>query len=274
MASLRALSGAAKSHLKEFLQTLSSRSVLPVERRDDDLFLVEFPKSGVTWLTFLVANVNVVLNETPRSVTFFNINDFVPDVHSFRYLSDTAPRYPGHRIIKSHAEYVAQYRKVFYLIRDPRHVMVSYWVFQRELGFWNSGLEEFVKHPKHGIKAWNDHVNGWLNRIDSASSFSIIRYEDLVANAAGELQRMYRLLGINLTNEVAIEAVERSRIERMRKLEAEFVQGHPALQKLRFVRPTAVGGEREPMSTEVRKYIEREAKPLLVRLGYMRDVGA
>ena len=265
---------AARFQCKEVIREVSARQFLPVERRDDDLFLVEFPKSGVTWLTFLFANVNVLLNGDSHRVTFFNVNDFVPDVHSFRYQSGSTARYPGYRVIKSHAEYVPQYRKVFYLVRDPRHVMASYWVFQRELGLWRSDFGSFVRNPKYGIKAWIDHVSGWLDGIDSASSFSLVRYEDIVSNPVGELRRLYQLLGIDPSDELLMTAVERSRIERMRELEAEFVKGHPSLQKLRFLRPNAVGGEREPMSADVRNYIDREANSLLNRLGYTRDANS
>jgi len=250
------------------METAMSHQFLPGVRHDDDLFLVEFPKSGVTWLTFLMANVHALLTQDRRAVTFFNVNDFIPDVQSTPYAGAPAAGMPGHRCFKSHAPYLARYRKVIYLVRDPRDVMVSYWTFLRGLGSWDATLEQLVTHRRHGIGAWVDHVSGWLDGIDAAASFTLIRYEDLIADTPGELARLYGLLGMPVTEEIIVTAVERSSIERMRQLEAEFAARHPALTKLQFVRRDRAGGAREPVSPALRELIEKRAGDLMQRLGY------
>ena len=223
-----------------------SRHFLPGERHDDDLFVVEFPKSGVTWLTFLLANVNAQIAGDRRAVTFFNLNDFVPDVQSVSHVSVPRAAVPGYRFFKSHAPYMAEYRKVFYLVRDPRHVMVSYWTFLTSLGWFRGNLEQLVADRTHGIRAWVDHVTGWLDGVHPSASFALVRYEDLLSNPHGELGRLYRLLGMPVTDEVIATAVERSSIERMRDLEAEAAAGNPALKNFEFVRRHAPGTARAP----------------------------
>lgn len=250
------------------MQSVAWRESLPSERHDEDLYLVEFPKSGVTWLTFLIANVNVLLNGDRRVVTFFNINDFVPDVQVTRYASLPHSPLPGYRCFKSHAPRLQQYRKVFYLVRDPRHIMVSYWVFLNSIGWWRGTLEQLISHPEFGIAAWVDHVTGWLDGSDATVSFALIRYEDLMADTHGELKRLYGLLGMPVTDALLQDAVERSSIERMRELEAEFNARHPALKNFAFVRRDPPGGARGPLPDHLRDVIERRAGPLMERLGY------
>jgi hypothetical protein len=257
-----------RARWRRALQARAHSDFLPVPRRDDDLFLVEFPKSGVTWLTFLIANTNALLSDNGCHVTFFNVNDFVPDVQVAGHMTAPFTRVPGYRCFKSHSTYVWHYRKIFYLVRDPRHVMASYWTFLNTLGLWRGTLDQLIGHPQFGIRAWNAHVAGWLDGVDAAASFALVRYEDLVANTAGELERLYRLLGIPVSEEILSIAVERSSIDKMREAEIFFNTGHPALQNVEFVRRGEVGGARQALSGEQRRLIEREAAPVMRRLGY------
>ena len=111
---------------------------------------------------------------------------------------------------------------------------------------------------------------GWLDGIDAAASFTLIRYEDLIADAAAEVARLYGLLGMPVTEEIIATAVERSGVDRMRQLEAELAARHPALTKLEFVRRKGPGGSREPLSEPLRELIEKRAGSLMERLGYGR----
>jgi len=265
---LRRLVSGTRAQLADAARSLAAGQFLPAERNDDDLFIVEFPKSGVTWLTFLIANVNAQLNGDPRAVTFFNINDFVPDVQSVRHVGPVRAPLPGYRCFKSHAPYLAPYRKVVYLVRDPRDVMVSYWSFLQGLGWWRGTLDQLVVNRKYGIRAWVDHVGGWLRGIDAAASFALLRYEDLTADTAAELARLYALLGVPVTPGIIATAIERSSIDNMRQLERSFAAGHPALKGLEFVRRQPLGGARTPISNAVRELIEKEAAPVMKQLGY------
>src|SRR5271154_483438 len=75
----------------------------------DDVFLVSYPKSGNTWIRFLLANL--IFPEQPA--TFANIHRLVPDP------TDSAKRdfdrLPRPRIIKSHDCYDPRYPRVIYV---------------------------------------------------------------------------------------------------------------------------------------------------------------
>ncbi len=82
----------------------------------DDTFIVSYPRSGNTWARFLVANP--VYAEQP--VTFANIERLIPDCEAMasRYVK----RVPRPRIIKSHEYFDPRYKRVIYIVRDPRDV--------------------------------------------------------------------------------------------------------------------------------------------------------
>jgi Sulfotransferase domain len=91
----------------------------------DDTFIVSYTRSGNLWTRFLVAN----LVHPNTEIRLSNIEQLVPDttVCSNRALKRT----PRPRFIKSHNDFDHRYKKVLYIVRDPRDVMLSYYHFQR-----------------------------------------------------------------------------------------------------------------------------------------------
>ena len=257
-----------RAFVREKLADFRARAVLPTSPRHDDLYLVEFPKSGVTWLSYLMANTGLALGGQARRATFFNLNELVADIHFDRNLAPPRADGFGFRCIKSHAGFTAQYKRVFYLVRDPRAVMASYFTFATELGQWGGSFDEFVRHPQFGIEAWIRHVNGWVDNIDEGLSFAPVRYEDLLADTAGALRILYRLLGFELEDVAIARVIAQSSIERMREDEALFNAGHLRLKGFSFVRKEKAGGARVAMPDVVKAYIEREAGATMRRLGY------
>jgi hypothetical protein len=271
---------------RSFLQTLSALKAraavlsglrhedkavtLPVDPLHDDLYLVEFPKSGVTWLCYLMANVNLLLSgDTRQQVTFFNLHTFIPDLQNTPCINAPALPLPGFRIIKTHTPVNPDYFRVFYLVRDPRHVMASYYVFLQSLGWFDGSFEELVEHPDFGIGAWRKHVAGWLDNVPASRSFALLRYEDLLADPAREMTALYKLLGFDISGEIANKAVERSSIGRMRADEAEANARHPINAGMEFVRKGPAGGARTETPDALTKRIEEVAGPLMKRLGYL-----
>lgn len=266
---LPALLRAWKAGLLEGMRRKLYAADLPSNPSNDDLYLVEFPKSGVTWLTFLVANTNLLLNgDERRQVTFFNILDLVPDVHVNRDVGAWKGQPPGFRCIKSHATYNPYYRKVVYLVRDPRNVMASFHEFLIKLGWYRGSLEQMIEDPRFGAGAWAAHVRGWLDRIQPTHSFLVLRYEDLLADTAGQLKTIYRHLGWELGEELVVKAVERSSLPRMKQEEKLFNAANPALANFAFVREGDASGPRRETSPAVIARIEALAGREMARLGY------
>ena len=106
----------------------------------DDTFLVSFPRSGNTWTRFLVCN----LINPDDPVNFAQLESRIPEIYD---VTDRDLRaFPRPRIIKSHECFDPRYKKIVYIVRDPRDVLISYYEFQlkRRVISDELSLEEFV----------------------------------------------------------------------------------------------------------------------------------
>ena len=88
-----------------------------------DYVLASFPKSGSTWIRFLLAN----LMADAEPIDFHNYHRHIPDIH----VLDDAAQWRRHgdfpRIIKTHLLPQPEYANCIYVVRDPRACLTSYW---------------------------------------------------------------------------------------------------------------------------------------------------
>jgi hypothetical protein len=242
---------------------------MPVVPLNNDTYLVAFPRSGVTWLSFLLANLNLLLSGDPRRrATLFNISDLIPDIHVSRNLGPPATRVPGFRIIKSHSPFHPGYTKVVLLVRHPLHVMASCYAYRSALKQFSGSIDEMVEHPSLGIKAWVSHTVGWLDNAQPEISFRLVRHEDLHARPHEHLRELYKVWGFDLDDETIAAAVERSSRNAMVADEERYNAGHPALTGFEFVRKRDDREPRLPMSEAMRIRVREAARPVLKRLSY------
>lgn len=230
---------------RNIFKELCFRHTLPKNPRHDDLYLVEFPKSGITWLSFIFANIILLETKNEKEVNFFNCTDWVPDINSMRHLAQDANLFHGFRLIKSHSEFNPFYNKVIYLVRNPLDVMISYYNFQTQLSSFQGGFDDFLKNQELGMKAWRSHLQGWMESPPSIS-FLWIRYEDLRENTISTLQRLFTLCGEKVDDDLLVESVKRCSIQNMRQLELDYAFGNrPHLKNFQFV------GKKDGMSRDL-----------------------
>ena len=238
----------------------------------DDTFLVSYPKSGNTWVRFLLANL-IHPNET---VGFANINQLLPapGVLSKRFLK-TLPR---PRILKSHEPFDVRFRKVIYLVRDPRDVAVSEYYFDRKKRYIapEMTLEQFIKPFLAGetssYGSWWEHAASWIGPRYGNPAFLLVRYEDLLTDPIGKTAKIAEFLGIKADEERLRAAVERSSADRMRKLEQQDADKWTGTKNTRkeipFVRAAKSGGWKESLPRPLVEEIEVAWFPLMNFLGY------
>jgi hypothetical protein len=147
--------------------------------------------------------------------------------------------------------------------------MASYYRFATELGWWSGTLDAFVRDRNFGIDAWKSHVEGWLDRVDGAAAFTMVRYEDLLADTAGTMRALYAQLGYCLDGDMLGGVVTRSSAERMRADEALFNAMHPRLIGFSFVRKGEMSAARVRVTDGAKAYIAQRAGSTIERLGYI-----
>jgi hypothetical protein len=235
--------------------------------------LVSYPRSGNTWTRFLIAN----LISYDEPVTFANIEKKIPDPTAIN--RKTLARIPRPRIIKSHECFDPRYKKVVYIVRDPRDVLVSYYYFQLKKRFIEDGypMDRYISRfiagdTDNSYGSWGENVVGWLATRGSSSKFLLLRYEDMIEQPSLELSKVAAFLGIEPTTERLARAVEMSSADRMRQLEkAEadvWISTRKTRQDIPFVRNASKGGWRSTLPENFVAQIESAWGPLMRTLKY------
>jgi hypothetical protein len=241
---------------------------------EGDVWIVSYPKSGNTWTRFLIANL-VAGGEV---VDWSNIERRVPDIYITR--DPILRKLPRPRYIKSHDPYRPNYRRVVFIVRDPRDVAVSYYHFVRKAKMLpaDATMDEFMQRFLEGridpYGSWGENVGSWLGARKGSADFMIVRYEDLLANAEAELARIAEMLGLPSDEELLRRAVENSRADRMRELEQSQRGQHKLLRQSRpdipFVRAAKSEQWRTDLPPEAVSKIEEAWGPIMRELGYLK----
>lgn len=242
----------------------------------DDLFIVSYPKSGNTWTRFLLGNL--IYQDEP--VTFRNVEARIPSI--YLYSDRQLLRLP--RIFKSHDCFDPRYRKVVYIVRDPRDVAVSAYHYSIKVKLLQDScpMEDFVPlfmsgtfgsgllaDPRWG--SWYDNVSSWL-AMRHNRKFLLLRYEDMLEDAARELYKVADFLEIAAAPERIARAVKLSSADEMREMERsqsnEWQLTKQTRQDKPFVRKARAGGWKSEMSRTASSRVEASWGDLMQTLGY------
>ena len=234
-----------------------------------DGMLASYPRSGTTWLRFMLTEV--FTGEDAR---------FEPDDQPIIYVGghaaapDLLPG--GGRMIFTHETFPVGNRRVIYVVRDPRSVAVSEyrWLIRRGLAprTFERFLDEFLMGRSNPWGRWDAHVHGWLDS-DSAKGhqLQVVRFEALRWAPETELADVVRFLGGDSDRGIVARAVENNTLDRMREKEEKapdkaFAPG--VRRDVQFVKEGATEGWTNALSQEHAEAIERTFRSAMVRLGY------
>lgn len=235
-------------------------------------FVVEYPKSGGTWLGRMIADV-LNLPFPQRSV------------------------FPlGHpAVLHSHWNYMPRLRSVVYIERDGRDIMVSAFfhkmrlllnappktqqAMRRDLEHILGGpfdhtdarthlpafIEHLFKHPWGARMTWVEHIDQW-HPADGRPHVAYVSYEQLRTEPCEHLKRVVEAISDKSIEDWRIEsAVDKFSIERQTGRQAG--QEDPR----HFIRKGVVGDWKNHFSPEAASIFDRLAGETLVRLGYEPD---
>lgn len=238
----------------------------PVNKLNGDVYLVSYPKSGNTWLRFLVANAIKCKYGIDRDVNFFSINEFIPDIHISRNLRSEGIYGQNNlpRIIKSHASFNPYYSRVILLVRNPIDVMLSYYYFSISNEYITEDVtfSEFIKSRKNGVDSWVAHTQSWLTNYKTGHIIRIFFYENLKQNTQQELEKIINLLGISVDDSILKQALHLSSLDMMRRSETKHISTlQIENQKFPFVRQAGTNFKKE-LRQEEREFIKNATKSI------------
>lgn len=232
---------------------------MPDQIRSDDVFIVSYPKSGNTWVRFLLANALYPEAE----VDFHTIHELIPEVGDEDMRRSSLP--PA-RLLKSHAPYRSAYPQVIYIVRDGRDVYTSYYHYRQPDLDDETTFEDFLEGDRWPSR-WGEHVREWMNAADGNDDILIVRFEDLKDDSTHELRRMLSFLDRESIPESRIQqAAEASSFENMRRLEKERGRKYGDVDQ--FMRKGKAGGWQELFTENARDTFKGRDGRQLVRLGY------
>jgi len=162
------------------------------EIRRSDLFLVSYPRSGNTWMRFILG---YLIRGVDTALDWSSLERIAPDIYKG---VDRVNSLAGPRIIKIHEPLLDACPRVVYVHRDPREALVSYWFFVRRLVDYREPFSRFLRGPipsEHG--SWKEHLRACRRRIASGpDSIHVIAYRDLRADFAGTVGKAVSWSGL------------------------------------------------------------------------------
>jgi hypothetical protein len=255
----------------------------------EDVFITSYPRSGNTWVRFLVAN----LVWRDGSTDFKNINRRIPDIYHATDRQLLAM--PRPRLLKSHEYFDPRYQKVIFVLRDVRSVVVSlyyYWLgmgdipYLSRLGYKLPARKEFLGSVDRFAELmvdsqlagpygrWDEHVLSWLGACgQNPARFLYLRYEDMLAQHPPALRDIARFLDLSLPEEELEPILARCSFDTMRALMdqagRQFVWNQEATrQDIKFVRSGRADEWQAVLNEKTLALLQENFGPVMEQLGY------
>jgi len=259
----------------------------------DVSFIAAFPKSGITYLNYMLFHVLFDRQDDVAKID----SDYIFDMHES--LARVPPPGTERRYVKTHLAFapsiplLARARRAVVLVRDPIDVMMSVWDFQHLTG--ENGLldatpeqraakfEQFCRHwlttggliyPFAG--SWVDNVRSWLDQ--SQLPIVVVRYERLKERPVEQLRRVLDFFEQPASDQRVRAAVEASTVENMRRRETQEVNAgvsgafyRPELARgyargYRFVGRLNQDSYQRVLSPAARQFADQVFKPITERV--------
>ncbi len=258
---------------------IKARNEFQSALRQTDVYLVGHPKSGNTWLAYMLG---IILNaEKDDEVTLSSVSQFVPNIHNHDEKIAQFNHLAAPRVFRNESPVFADlYPKTIYIVRDPRAVLLSYYHHSQHAKQQQRTLEAFIdemltygciKSWEPELIRWDTQVTEWIDR-SKKQPVKIIRYEDLVEDRAGNLRDLIDFAEISCEDNLFSLAVEKGNFKSMQKDEmqhgAESYPGEKGSKGL-FVRKGKIDSWKEEMSVDVISKIENKFHATMKILGYL-----
>ncbi|XP_058938954.1 amine sulfotransferase-like [Kogia breviceps] len=194
------------------------------EIRDDDVFIITYPKSGTIWTQQILS---LIYFEGHRNRSeMVNTCDRVPFLEHSAHKVDHVNR-PSPRLFTSHIPYYLAPKglknrkaKIVYIYRNPKDVLTSYFHFSNWLVTFepSENIEHFMKKFLDGKvmgSLWFDHVRGWY---EHRHDFNILfmMYEEMKKDLRSSVLKISNFLEKELSEEDLDAVVNQATFQNMK----------------------------------------------------------
>ena len=244
-------------------------------RRDSDVFLCSYPKSGRTWLRFMIIYYQLRLFDVEYDLTLKNTFLLSPNVTLFSpvRLRALPVGAPIHRVLGTHSDYPRLFRgqRFIFLHRDLRDVLVSYYRQRVALGEFRGDMAGFIR-SRWGLSHAIRYHNRWARALSwlPQDTFLKLSYERLHAETEACLRACLEFLGVEIQDALIAETVAHASAENMRRIEAKWGRADFSAEQLRHdetgfrVRKAIVGAHKDELPADLVAHIESTLRSALV----------
>lgn len=232
--SLRQLFGHALSIIKPARPVNPALALQDRFRRSSTIFVC-FPKCGSTWLETIMTQylVHKYGAQTDNIRDLHRLTQSIPGLDVVVRTHDDDPHLKTvDRFERDKSKY--RDKKVFFLVRDPLDVVVSYFFeYTKKKEYLAAGeppfegsMDDFAFHKIGGIPAIVEFFNIWAANTTVPKEFLVLTYEDMHANTHALVEKALRFIGEKDIDKVALDkAIGFSSFDNMRNLEEKGVGG-------------------------------------------------
>lgn len=264
---------------RNWLDRYRKKYVFANHLRQTDVFVIGHPKSGNTWLAYMLAILQQC--ENSDAVTMKTVGRFIPTIHGNDIAITKHGDIENPRLFRNEwPVHPNLYPKTIYIVRDPRAVILSYYhhyctVRDKK----NISMQWFVnEYLTHGcirdfephLQRWDDHVEQWLTR-QQRQLVIVVRYEDLIADRRAVLDKVNQFSGLNRSEQLLDHAVKRGSFEAMsndeKKNGAESFPGEIG-KRGRFLRRGQIDAWRDEFTPELIAQINHKLGLTMMKMGY------
>lgn len=208
--------------------SLFHRSPVSKLPADDKPVLVSYPKAGRTWLRVLLDELGV-------------------EVHCTHDRSDHSKRAHFNTLRASKKDYAP--RRVIFMARDPRDTVVSgFFQCTARNNYFAGDMAAFIRDPRHGMPKICHFYAQWARESLKLPQCYLVKYEDLHADCAHELQNLYRFLeGRDAPPERIEAALAAGKFDVMKSREKT------GFYKEKFGDALTIEGEKKPEAAKTRR---------------------
>ncbi|XP_060070410.1 sulfotransferase 1A3-like [Ylistrum balloti] len=209
-------------NIKDHLESLQQ-----LEVREDDTFILSYPKSGTHWVFTIASMLRTGNSAYIGSPHFLDYNDV-----------DYLNKLPSPRLLASHMTFdrlPLQVRegkgKVFVVSRNPKDVAVSLYTFLMKLktkdfsGSWE-GFLRFYMEGKIVYGSWFDTLFDWekIKTTYKGDNIMYLVYEEMKQDLLSEINKMATFLGVEYDKSFLEEVTERNQFKTMVKTIIEEIK--------------------------------------------------
>ncbi|XP_020803227.1 sulfotransferase family cytosolic 1B member 1-like [Drosophila serrata] len=256
--------------------------------KDGDVYVVTFMKSGTTWMQelawLLLNNLDYERAKTSHTVRRSPHIEYscINNKFSVDNISLCDQMQDNPRFIKSHLpsqllprQIWEQKRKIIYVARNPKDVVISSFHFLTSLGLWQGNLQDYIDEyitDRIPFTSYWSHIIDFY-RMRNETNVFFVTYEEMKQDLKVVIERLSKFLDCKKLNEMEMETLfKHLSFDNMKENKytnpTKLIQNsYNAKEDFNFMRRGIVGSYRDELNPEQINKLDRWTQDYLQEYG-------